>query len=393
MTLDVTATASLPSWLPEAGQYARAPSLNTLRDVQPVRPPGTKKWGDSDIGGSVTHYAGATFAPDYSPLGAIVIGRQGGNMWWGNNVAAFDFSTLAFSILVQPSVHALAEDGGGTTAYDNSSQQALANNAEWFEYADGSPATRHIYTMLQNIPASWGVTGPKGGFVTFGGPKSSRVNAHWVDLADPYWRRFSDKSLPWSGLALYPATTRDDYRQCFYYVQSRSPGYSKHWTFTKDGVLTLQPGGGVAGAAAGSLGYAPPPYDVVVSTGNYTVPFKVTRPDNWVAVPMNTTGPVPSYGGTSNGLHPEWCPDRGCFVFWSPVEEKVYKLYPPSGDPVTGVWSWVTEQIAPSLSFPPQFKGPAAGGQWSKLRRIPALKAFAYMSKPDEVQVIRPSGA
>ena len=95
-----------------------------------------------------------------------------------------------------------------------------------------------------------------------------------------------------------------------------------------------------------------------------------------------------------NGAHPEWDPDRGCFVFWDPLALKIYKLHPPQGEPLTQPWAWTSEDIAPSTAFPPvTTPAKAPGGIWSKLRRIPALKAFVYPASMTELQIIRPTGA
>ena len=407
VAVSVTAPPSgLPAWVPAPGEYSRVPNLNKLRDLQPVRPPGTKKWGDVTIDASIVHYSGATFAPEFSQWGAWVVGVCGGNSWYGNDVKAFDLSTQHFSLLTQPSVHALAEDadfeGDGVinTAYDNSSNQAMANDPEWFVYPDGSPATRHIYTRMQHLPASWGVSGPKGAYAYFTGPVAHRINALALDLADPAagWRKFSDRSVPFpSTFGLYPATCRDDMRKCFHYVQARQTGFSKHWTIWSDGRLTEHAGGNVAPGTVACIGHAPAPYDVVVSFGSATgtTPLKVTRSDAWNMKPMNFVGAHPTYAG-GNGAHPEWNPDRGCFTFWDPLAEVLHELYPPTmnADPLTAQWSFASYPLARSVTFTPKVVAKAAaGGQWSKLRYVPAFKCFIYVVTGDEVQLIRPPSA
>jgi len=45
-----------------------------------------------------------------------------------------------------------------------------------------------------------------------------------------------------------------------------------------------------------------------------------------------------------------------------------------------------------SAAFPPTVIRKAVGGQWSKFRRIPTLKAFAYPASMTELQIVRPKG-
>jgi hypothetical protein len=244
---------------------------------------------------------------------------------------------------------------------------------------------------MQHLPASWRVTGPKGAYVAFMGQHVKRVGAHKCDLAAPSWARFSTSSLPFTGMGLYPATTRDDLRQCFYVVQAYQRGTPVRYRIDKNGEVTeLRDGGiGVSGLVS-CMGYAPPPYDVVVSLGS---DMAVRHPDAWGTYRPPMTGTRPSFADP-NGLHPEWDPDRNCFVLWDPLELKVHKLHPPSGDPLTREWAWEEEKIMPSVMHPPVARPRRApGGQWSKLRRIPALKAFVYPASMTELQIIRPKGA
>jgi hypothetical protein len=365
---------------------------NTLASQKPSIPSDVPPGYESNwtfgrvFAGSIEHFVGGTFSPDYSPLGAFVVGAGGGNSWWGNNVSIGDLSSLTFSVILPPSPYSLSD------TYPNTFKRCDRN---WLDYPDQSPATTHRYTAIQHMPASWGTSGKKGAFMYFGGQHLQRMWSHMCDLASPAWQRHSNSSLSHTGLALYPATTRDDARQCFYAAQAAQSGNNKHWKITKGGVITEHRGGIGVSATVSCMGYAQPPYDLVVSVGNSTggIAIRSAASDTWTNNSLKSSGTRPTYGDP-NGLHPEWDPDRNCFVFWDPLLLKIHKLHPPAGDPMSGEWAWEDEQITASVAFPPMTPPKkASGGQWSKLRRIPALKAFVYPASLTELQIIRPKGA
>lgn len=389
--------ASAVAWLPPPGHYGRVPMANRLRDIQPKppveRPAGygaTWTWGAS-FRGSIEHYAGAAFNPDFSPLGAWMIGAGGGNSWWGNNITVGDLSTLRYSIVQPPSPWALS---------DTYEMRGRNLDPEWRDYPDHSPITSHNYTGPQHLPASWGVTGPKGAYVlachTWNGGK---FKAHKCDMATPKWERASDRVFTDLTIgASYPAATRDDARQCFYIVGARQDSNQRHWKLSKDGILTEHPGGIGVTATVSCMGYAPQPHDVIVAVGSHIeklrdrVTLRIIRPDGWTSNPMKFTGPRPIYA-ESNGAHPEWYPPGNCFVFWDGAAETLYRLHPPpSGDPLAGTWEFTTEKLARSTTHPPTpIATTYAKNSWNKLRYVPALKALIYQPTVDEMHIIRPA--
>jgi hypothetical protein len=370
------------------GHYGRIPMLNTFASQKPTPPSGTDPklvWGRS-FGNILAEYSGAAFAEDYSLLGALVIACSGGHGgWWGNDGYAADLSSLTWTRLVDPSPLALAKN-----------QRDVIFDREWGELPDGTPAvTGHIYDSAETVPRSWGVTGPKGAFVKLASAVDSPwIHAHSLDLAEPVWRRFTPEKQLHKGSALYPMSARDDKRQCFYVAQGSQMGANHYWKIDKHGAITKMSGGFGVGAAVQCMGYSPE-LDLLIAMGSKDNPdtFGLRRPDS-SAGPFKpgASGQRPTYAG-ANGAHPEWDPDRHCFCFWDPLAETIYKLRPPDGDPLTQPWSWSTEVLQKSAVFPPTVIRNAAGGQWSKFRRIPALKAFVYPASMTELQIVRPKGA
>jgi hypothetical protein len=401
ISLSASESSGIPAWLPEQGQYGKVPMQNKLADLRPptssaIAPPGytidpSWTWGAAFMG-QVQHFSGAGFAKDFSPLGAWFVGCGGGNSWWGNNIAIGDLSALSYSLLIQPSPYALAADYNSRT---------IPADVDWRDYPDFSPLTSHNYTSVGYMPPEWGVTEAKGAFFkTSSTWNNNGVFAHRCDFASPLWQRHSTTVLKETfGLAPYPAATRDDARRCFYWFAANQGGTSARWQINADGSIVKHTNGGIGvQGLVTCAGYAPPPYDVVLSVGGAQsvggARLRIRHPDAWSSgKALAYTGTPPSYTG-DNGAHPEWDADRGCFAFWDPVAEIMHMLYPPpqTQDAVDGTWRFVQKAIGRSVLYPPVKATSIPGGQWNKLRRIPALRAFVYV-QDEHMHIIRPTGA
>lgn len=382
----------MPDWLPPEGHYGRIPMTNTLASQEPPVPEGTPKgmrYGRA-FRGILFEYSGAAFADAYSALGAIVIHGGGHAGWWGNDVHVGDLTSLTWQRILDPSPQTLAPNYKAAIGRPkNSLNQYLA---------DRTPSIVHNYACPQYMPPSWGASGSLGAYIKLTADAHSyRVFAEKVDLADPFWDPITpeDKAGTHEGLAFYPMATRDDKRQCFYVAQGRQHGTDHYWRIDKDGSVTKLRGNMGTYATVACMGYCPPLDLIVAMSRNDARDAMSLRKagDEGPVYKPGTTGQRITING-SNGAHPEWDPDRGCFVFWDPIHLKIYKLHPPQGDPLKEPWAWTNEDIAPWADFAPRTepKKPP-GGMWSKLRRIPALKAFVYPASMTELQIIRPRGA
>jgi hypothetical protein len=384
----------MPDWVPSPGEYGLVPMQNGFMDIKPVppdeRPAGIEAgwtWG-AQFGGSFEHFVGAAMAEDFSEHGALVFGSGGGNSFWGTQVQCADLTDLLYKRVLDPSPWALSDSYN--TRYRNS-------DPDWRDYPDHHPVCGHNYTAIQSQPASWGNVGAKGALVRVANTGAVQMNAHRCDLASPAWQRFADKTFLHQGLAYYPAATRDDHRQCFYFTQGSQSGTSKHYVLSKDGVLTEAPGGTSVASTVSCIGYAPPPYDVVLAVGNqetHPIGIRVKRADDWNAQAyMNMVGMRPTFAST-NGEHPEWCPELNCFLFWEGKTETLHECHPPATgvDPVTGPWTFVQRKIAKSVERPPTFVDNAPGGAWNKARWSRRLRALIYKPNAAELHIIKPVG-
>jgi len=389
-TISVLA-AGMPDWLPAEGQYSRIPMVNTLASQEPKVPSGTPNgltYGRG-FGAILAEFNGAAFADGYSQLGAVVIYGGGSGGWWGNDVHVGNLSSLTWKRILDPSPECLAPNMRTIRGRpQNSLKQFLS---------DRTPQTEHTYATPQYMPPSWGASGPLGAYVKVCATLSKRIFAEKVDLAKPFWDQITSESEAGvhQGLAMYPMATRDDSRQCFYAAQGYQVSPDHYWMISKTGVVTRIPGGVGTHGLVCCMGYAPPPIDLIVGMSPSDSPNTIT-----LSRPGMAGGPrKPGTTGQRmaacdpNGAHPEWDPDRNCFVFWDPLAETIYKLHPPDGDPLSKPWAWTSEVLQKSAAHTPKVVRKAPGGQWSKLRRIPALKAFVYPASITELQIIRPKGA
>jgi hypothetical protein len=364
--------------------------LNTLASQEPRVPAGSSaglKYG-RHFGAILGEYSGAAFADAYSALGAIIIQGGGHAGWWGNDVHVGDLTSLTWTRIVDPSPECLCPNNKAFLAKPR-------NRLNQF-LADRTPKTVHTYARPQYMPPSWSASGPKGAYVKLtGGVQSMHVFAEKVDLATPSWNPITpeEEAGLHVGLALYGMAARDDSRECFYVAQGYQKSLNHHWRVSKTGVVTKVYGDiGTLGLVC-SMGYCPV-LDLIIGMSQSASGFSLRRP-NVEGLPWKpgATG-QPIMAEDPNGAHPEWDPDRNCFVFWDPLAETVYKLHPPDGEPLTQPWAWESERTIPSPTHPPVTRPQkSAGGQWSKLRRIPALRAFVYPASMTELQIIRPKGA
>lgn len=366
---------------------------NTLASQEPQIPPGAPKGLRYGRGfrGILAEYSGAVFADGYSRLGAIVIHGGGHAGWWGNDVHVGDLATLTWRRILDPSPETLAPN------YKTAIGKPKNRLNQYL--ADLTPCVVHNYACPQYLPPSWGASGPLGAYMKLTADAHSKhVFAEKVDLANPSWDPITTESKAGvhEGLAFYPMTARDDSRKCFYVAQARQLSTDHYWRIDKDGTVTKVTGGGMGtSAVVACMGFCPA-LDLIVGISSRDSPDTISLRKPGEQGPPFKPGTVGQRitVNDKNGSHPEWDPDRGCFVFWDPLHETIYKLYPPEGDPLNQPWVWENEKIALSLTHPcvtqPQ-KSP--GGMWSKLRRIPALKAFIYPASMTELQIIRPRGA
>lgn len=372
-------------WIPEPGSYGYVPMLNAITDVDPTDE--THYYAASSNQALSIAWCGACFAADYSPYGALVIHNGGDDDWNGNDVYVADLTSLLWSRILGPSPYT-----ANTNAYTNIS------DALWSEYPDGSWLIPHTYDGIQAIPASWGQTGSKGGLLLFKLPGhlgttvglGTNIVPHFVDLENPSYERWKPDPEYYSfGLTPYSATARDDARECIWVIPGISAGVLHR--FNKDKSIQTYSGYNL-GAGPGAMGYAPPPYDLLLAlVGNastssgFAVKVNPALSGSWGTTPTVGTGPTWYFNNTCN---PIWDAAKAAFCFWEPDTEKIFLLSPPSdGQYQTSPWVWSSEVLLKSPTYTPTPYSYAAanppnpratGGQWSKWQYVPALAAYIY---------------
>ena len=187
----------------------------------------------------------------------------------------------------------------------------------------------------------------------------------------------------WSRFAnLYNALSGDSY-----YATAYDRGRNRYWVLGAlnswpNGFGYLTPGGQVTVLAnqgdniAGDhvLAYLPN-FDILVhfadccsSSSGKTLSGKLLS-DNSAFSKLNVAGSYPPSGARS-GL--EWSPSGGYFVSYY-GGNIVYKLTPPSSNPLTGTWVWSTETLSGVNGASPLVANGPLNGQYSRFREVPGL--------------------
>lgn len=356
----VVTISNPPSWVPPPGSFANI-SLNTLADVDPCPARNCVYSGVSGQESVFIVWNGAAFAPDYSPYGALVCHGGGHNAYSGNEVYVFDLTTRRWSRVGAPSPYA--------------ESQANADG----EYPDGQPTPPHTYSGVAYLPPSLG-GGPKGSLLRFGfagAPATQWVHRMPLDTSPTTprgWTRFANLSSQLNGS--YWSVAFDPTRARFWVISNLNSWPRGFGYVTASGQVVALPyqGDNVEGYHA--LGYCPV-FDMLVHVGTrYGTPHlggRLCNSNRDFAV-LRTSGPFPPPG--TSGL--EWSTAGGYFVAYpGNGSTTVYKLIPPSGDPLSGTWTWTTQTLTGLQGAVPAKATGYRPGEWnghySRFREVPAL--------------------
>ncbi|MCX8005118.1 MAG: hypothetical protein N2688_09200 [Burkholderiaceae bacterium] len=336
--------------------------MNTASEVDPCPGKGCVYSGVEGQEAVFIVWNGGAFAPDYSPYGALVCHGGGHNAYSGNEVYVFDLTTRRWSRVGAPSTYAESQANGDG------------------EYPDGQPFPPHTYAGVAYLPASLG-GGPKGSFLRFGfagTPVTQWVHRMPLDASATTpraWSRFANLSSALSGS--YWAVAFDPTRARFWVISNLNSWARGFGYVSANGTVTVLPNQGDNVDGDHALGYCPR-YDMLVHLATAGGASHLAgRLCNGAGafVKLRTTGPFPS---PASGL--EWSTAGGYFVAYpGNGSSTVYKLSPPSSDPLNGTWTWTTQTLTGVQGATPvKASGYASGqwnGQWSRFREVPALSS------------------
>ena len=319
----------------------------------------------------VLAYSGMAVAPECGALGSLVVTGGGHADYYGNEVYVFDLATERWTRINNPS-----------TALTGLGDTDPTCDWEHGEYGDGSPMASHTYNNLQVIP-----NGVKGLLVNslssalYGSGGRSNGWSHACDLATGNWFRYSSNAAP---PPLKGCIT------CFDALRSRVwrlPAGGYHSTFSYLDLATrthVQ-----VPFASSNVGYDPvaaaiPVHDMLLFTtgiGLYDTPMAFTmcavdlvRPERGVKT-LNVDGDIPP-PTTTTGWGFDWSPDLNAgFMFMGNADlAHVYRLDPPTGDLLTGMWK-ITR-----IALPQPLSRGMDSGLYSRWRYVSNIKLFAYVA-------------
>ena len=390
------AQPAYPDWRPEAGTR-RNISRNFVADVNPCPGNDCGYSGTSGQKSVMLVWFGGAFAHDFSALGALLVHGGGHKAYYGNEVYAFDLSTLHWQRLGEP----WEPQSGAKGWIGEQAPLGPSGIREEGEYAPGIPAASHTYDNVAYLPGALAgnrrgyflrLTGTSNGW--YGGGFTGR--SHAFDLDTGRWQRFSENLTPRTdGGGDGNAVCFDPGRRRFWAIgrwQSRVTRYLDLPTRTWNAVR------GTQGHSTGynQSGCYHPGLDLFVVLFH---PLNVSGPERarlWAMscaepergwVQLGQDGPRPA--GPAPGL--EWCPPLGCMVAYEGRRAtRILRLYPPERAVFTLPWRWVEEEIGGDAPA----GRPDGPGHYSRFRWAPSAGCFIWADGVRQpVQAWRPRGA
>jgi hypothetical protein len=337
-------------------------SLNNMSAVDPC-PAGTCIYSEENRQeGVFVLWNGGAWAPNYSQLGAMLFHGGGHSGYAGNEVYAFDLTTLKWVRHKNPSLY---------------NESSIGPNGE---YPDGQPFPPHTFGGTGYLPPPYG--GARGAFIRFGfsGISLSQWMHKMVLSSDPTadsWVRFGP--APITSTNSYNAVTWDTTRNVFWLLGG---GTSTLTQVDTNGNLTVT-GAGTNVQSTLGLCYSPA-LDLLVALGTdaqgkphaYVRAGGASSGTHFSDVPLAGTAPPDV---TRNGLR--WSTILKCFVTYpGNGSYTVYLLTPPASSPLTGTWTWSSQTLTGVGGNTPIVANYTSqyNGNWGRFVEIPAWRGFLY---------------
>jgi hypothetical protein len=345
-------------------------------------------------------YGGGTLVNDLSAHGAYVITGTGGHQAPGNlDAAVFDFSDATWKLLT---------NANGVAARSGDYDISETNGAPDVELAisgvtpNAVPAPAHVYLHALSLEAGQG-GGARGSvvlLVSSGQTTSGQVGgfrAHRFDLATRTWSRFSTNQLPDvlnSGDAYY------------------SNGIETSCVFDATAKRMYQVAGQIH--AVSQLAYvdltdhtwkAAPAWPAPATLGSNESAF--LDDTRRLIVMQTSTGALRAIDltniaagvttlamtGTLPDVRNRWhlYPLDGCFYTYPGTGSKIWKLQPPSSNPLGNTWT-VTSQTVGGAGMIDDYSITNSGPRhYSRFFYVPAIQCFAWIpGGPNQTVLVKP---
>ncbi|MFO0724090.1 MAG: hypothetical protein U1E65_09930 [Myxococcota bacterium] len=351
-----TLPAEAPAWVANLvpGTWA-AISTNTISDVDPARDPSANPnypneapWrGGTGQAGVITAWGGGAMAYGFGEKGTFLVWGGGHGDYHGNEIYAFDLSTLRWSRLNDPYPNPMFN---GIDAYPEG------------HYPDGTPVPVHTTDRIGYHPGT-------NSFITL---EVERNNLGGYVVPIPYlfsldrreWRHGpeSPHSLSYMGWSAY-----DSSRDLFWMEPGGAPGPISSFdpkAQNADGTFGTWVNYDPQLPALGAMGAYDPVDDALIVTtfrGSQDIRGVDPKAPRDTPVTLRTDGPAPGNYPEAHGW--EWSTTRAALIFWAGAH--VYQLK-SSGDWKTDLWRW-TDITNPANTVTPEY---ATNGVFSRFRVI-----------------------
>jgi len=367
---------ALPSFVPAPGGTANV-GLNSLTDVATC--PSGLCWYSQGTGLKAPwiNWCGAVYAPDFSPLGAMLYWGGGHSGGQDTTIFAFDFSTRLWSTIGPVPATTLEALGA---------EDATFGDYSW----SGSKVLLavHTYNYVTYIPANTGGAGSKGAWlitIVNSGGAPAGANPHMVDLETGVWSRCATgTSLDFgSSSGMYGAAFLDTARNKVWYAAADSNNI-----FSLDLEASMPQSVAYTHDCWWSAYYAGLVY---VPEVDMAISFYMTAEDGpggdvFVRVfDMSSGSPTnascnhpPAHTMNLRGFGFDWCPiTEKFYLYEGKGYTTVHVLVPSSLDFTTCTWTWETETFSDVL-FNPIEAGEGNFRPYSRWKYIPKLRCFAF---------------
>jgi len=343
-------------------------------------------------------YGGGAFVQSFSQAGAYAIAGTGGHRSPEHTGGVvFDFQTGAWQLL---------PDASGTPVHADMFFVADTNDSPEYEIAlspttpNTVPSPPHPYMNLMPLPTELG-GGPLGSLVypiqaAQCAESVASTRAHRFDLSTRTWSRYTSNRLsdlsptllspPHDAPSVYDPSAKRIWQLPNQIHSTQNIGYidlteaSPQWRLSASWDW-------------------PPTWD-----GTNSAWLDDTRrlilmqsPMHLVALDLNNLAAGPrllTFSGTLPPYGNRWAfyPPDGSFYNKSNTGNEIWKLTPPSGDPITGTWVitsfTVTGATLPDIGLPAQDAG---ARHFTRFFYVPAIASFAWIANSTSpVMLIRP---
>jgi hypothetical protein len=376
--------AALPAWVPPLGTYT-AVGNNTMADVDPC-PEHTCSYSAVEGQSAVLNdWCGGTYADDAGTWGSATQWGGGHAGYWGNEFYAFDFDSLTWARLTEPST----DVGSNGCNFDG---QGL--------YPDGAPTPPHTYDNERYVPAA-DIGTTQGSYVAViiaaigDCPPTTRYTSHFFDIAAREWSTSTNEFPENARYYGFLMTAYDTTRKVIWALDEGAPSHigkldvaTKTWTSVPHGSNSY-----VSASAKSTGGYCPMHDLCVFATTSDSGPnaWWIWDPVAETLTPLNATGTAPSGG---HGM--EWCahPNVQKFYCFEYSGNEVKTLTPPASDPKNSAWTWSSETFAPHGDPGDVVPNEADNPCYNRFRWAHKLKSFVWHGeRHSKLNIFRPAGA